>query len=778
MRTTLRPVLEALGERPTPEQILELKVCDPAMGSGAFLVETCRQLAERLVIAWQLHEAMPKIPADEEPILHARRLVAQRCLYGVDKNPFAVSLAKLSIWLVTMAKDHAFTFIDHALKNGDSLVGLTRKQIAAFHWKPKSSAQADWIDAKMKQDIEEALGWRDELRGLDEGDYSQKKEAWGEAENALADARLIGDLAVAAFFGADKDKTREELRGQYRSKVEAWRANAANRHELEGIAEEFRGGEKPMPPMHWKIEFPEVFGRKNPGFDAMVGNPPFLGGKRISTALGDCYRDWLATLHEESSSNADLVAHFFRSAFDLLRQDGAFGLVSTNTIGQGDTRVSGLRWICQNGGEIFAARKRVKWPGLAAVVVSVVHVVKGRVRAALQLDGRPVSTITAFLFHRGGHDAPARLVANDSKSFVGNYVLGLGFTFDDKDKSGVASPLADMRQLMNHDPRNGELIFPYIGGSEINTSPTHSHHRYVINFGARSEAEARRWPDLMSIIERKVKPERLRVKRKAYRERWWQFAEKHPALQDAIIGLERVLVISRISNAFAFTFLPRGMVYNEKTVVFPFSQSAPFSVLQSRIHEVWARFLSSTLKDDLQYTASDCFETFPFPENWQTAPTLEAAGKTYFEFRADLMVRSDEGLTKTYNRFHDLEERGPDTLGLRELHAVMDRTVLDAYGWDDISTDCDFLLDYEIDEETWGTKKKPYRYRWPAAVHDEVLARLLDLNQKRHEDEVAAGLQAEKGRNRSAPKKTKPKDELASDARLPLFDSMNRPEEA
>ena len=181
------------------------------------------------------------MPPDEEPLLHARRLVAQQCLYGVDKNPFAVSLAKLSLWLVTLARDHAFTFIDHALKHGDSLVGLTRKQIAAFHWKTQASAQIDWIAEQTRQDIEEVLGWRNTLQELHEGDYSQKKEAWWEAEGALADARLIGDLVVAAFFGANKDKTREELRGQYLSRVEAWRANTANRHDLEDI-EAARGG--------------------------------------------------------------------------------------------------------------------------------------------------------------------------------------------------------------------------------------------------------------------------------------------------------------------------------------------------------------------------------------------------------------------------------------------------------------------------------------------------------------------------------------------------------
>ena len=98
------------------------------------------------------------------------------------------------------------------------------------------------------------------------------------------------------------------------------------------------------------------------------------------------------------------------------------------------------------------------------------------------LDGAKVDAITAFLFHRGGHSDPVRLQANAGKSFVGSYVLGMGFTFDDTDKKGVASPLAEMRRLIELEPRNREVIFPYIGGEEVNTSPTHAHHRYVINF--------------------------------------------------------------------------------------------------------------------------------------------------------------------------------------------------------------------------------------------------------------------------------------------------------
>ena len=152
------------------------------------------------------------------------------------------------------------------------------------------------------------------------------------------------------------------------------------------------------------------------------------------------------------------------------------------------------------------------------------------------------------------------------------------------------------------------------------------------------------------------------------------------------------------------------------------------------------------MKDDLRYTPSDCFETFPFPKDWETRPDLEAAGREYYDFRATLMVDNNEGMTRTYNRFHDPYENDADIAELRRLHTAMDRTVLDAYGWTDISTDCEFLLDYEIDEETWGRKKKPYRYRWPDDIRDEVLARLLELNAKRAAEEAGAGLTSSKRR--------------------------------
>ena len=131
--------------------------------------------------------------------------------------------------------------------------------------------------------------------------------------------------------------------------------------------------------------------------------------------------------------------------------------------------------------------------------MSVLHIAKGDYSGTKVLDGTNVDTITAFLFHRGGHADPVRLQANAGKSFQGSTVLGMGFTFDDTDKKGVASPLAEMHRLIEADPHNREAIFPYIGGEEVNTSPTHSHHRYVINFHdypLRREESPVPWADM------------------------------------------------------------------------------------------------------------------------------------------------------------------------------------------------------------------------------------------------------------------------------------------
>ena len=654
--------------------------------------------------------------------------------------------------------------MDHALRHGDSLIGLSIPQLEAFHWKGDAPDFAAGFESlKGQEHLNEAAELRQLIRDADgtAGD-AELRELCDAADTETNALRFLGDLAVSAFFERVDDKSRDARRKALAAEV------------IDGDAEthrqrihDWRDADPPLAPFHWPIEFPEVFDRDNPGFDSIVGNPPFLGGKRISTVLGTPFRDWLGTLHVESNKNADLVAHFFRRSYDLIRRGGTLGLIATNTIAQGDTRTSGLCWIGNNGGHIYHATKRVSWPGVAAVVVSVVHISKGPHLGPTILDGQECDKITAFLFHDGGHDDPARLVENTGKSFVGSFLRGMGFTFDDRNASEETTSLSEMFELIENEPNNLEAILPYIGGEELNSSPTHAHHRYVIDFKdyplARSQlddqwataSESQRkqwqrtgfvphdyplpvasdWPELLDIVEMNVKPYRDSLGTSAidtaHKTRWWLFANDRPQLRNAIEGLDRILANSSVSHWLQFAFLPANMVYAHTLIVYPFQTFAAFCTVQSRVHEVWARFFGSSLEERLRYTPSDCFDTFPFPTGWEALPELEAAGKAYYEFRTDLMIENDEGMTKTYNRFNNPDEQDPSIIELRELHIEMDQSMLGAYGWGDIPAECGFFLDYEIDEETWGNKKKPYRFRWPDHVRDEVLGRLLDLNAAR-----------------------------------------------
>ena len=767
VRYALEPAFERLGPNATPEQILDLNICDPAMGSGAFLVEACRAIAARLVASWNVHkDKRPAIPADEDEELHARRLVAQRCLYGVDKNPLATDLAKLSLWLATLARDHEFTFLDHALKSGDSLVGLTQAQIAAAHWDTGKSG-LPLFRQLVKDRVAEAMKGRAEIQAApDDTARAIQEQRHRSLEARLKDIRLIGDAVITAFFAEDKPKAREKKRAEVESLLSgslvAW-------DKLAAIAATLKQGNHQLTPFHWEIEFPEVFARKNGGFDAIVGNPPFAGKNSIISSNRLGYLPWLRTLHAGAHGNADLVAHFFRRAFRLLRNDGAFGLIATNTIGQGDTRDTGLTAIIKEGGTILRATRRLKWPGEAAVVVSIVHVEMGVVHSPV-LDGRQVRRISAYLVEGDLDDPPARLAANARKAFQGSIVLGLGFTFDDAAAArGEAESLDTMRALIAKDPRNAQRIFPYIGGEEVNSDAEHLHHRYVIDFAdfplrrdprlsawkTASDRErqawlrdgivpadyldpvAADWSDLLAIVDRLVRPVRALDKRNARRKRWWRFAERASGLYESIQSLERNIVASRISAHFGFTFLRHGYVVDVALNSFAFSTFGPFAVLQSCLHELWARFLASSMKDDLRYTTSDCFETFPFPPGFETSPVLGAAGSSYFDHRVALMVARNEGMTKTYNRFHDSTETAEDIQRLRELHSTIDRAVLEVYGWDELTARAAPIFLDETNEEDHTYQGRLF---WPSNFRDEVLARLLALNAERHAEEVRLGI--------------------------------------
>jgi hypothetical protein len=742
VQRTLGPVFDALGPRPSHAQILGLAVCDPAMGSGAFLVAACRWLGDKLYDVWQRDGGRDKplevarISPDDDERVVARRLVAQHCLYGVDKNPFAVDLARLSLWLETLAREHPFTFLDHCLREGDSLVGVSRAQmerVALVEAPRKSAPDLGLVGKRIRDGLTRAQADRAAIRRLAlSDDTGEKRRLLDEANAAVAFARQLGDALVGAFFAETSAGARKKSAERLRGDVVA----AVSDDLLQAVLDRARGA-LPLRPFHWEVEFPEVFARDNPGFDAMVGNPPFIGGTTISTHLGLRYHHGLMALHDATLGNADIVAFFARSCFQKLRESGTLGLIATNTIAQGDTREVGLRHIRANGGCIYWADTRYVWPGMAAVVVTIFHAIKGKIISPAKLDGRNVETIGAFLAASAADNKPLPIPENKNRAYVGSKIWGSGFIFE-KNNSNDSNSVGLLARLLKEDPRNEQVISRYMGGEELNNSPSIEASRWVINFGEMTFEEAARWPEIFSIVEQKVKPARANNKQRNYRDEWWLHSTRVPQVTEYVDKHHSMLALCKLSPHLAVTFAYKNTVYADTIVLILHHEAGAFSIMQSRVHEAWARFFGSSMKDDLRYTPSDCFETFPFPRGWQDDATLDALGARYHAERAAWMVAHDLGLTKFYNAFHDPDTDDAGVVALRALHAEMDRAVLRAYGWNDLADTLttDFVLDHADDADapsqgSGRTRKKPWRLRWPEATRDAVLGRLLALNAER-----------------------------------------------
>jgi hypothetical protein len=744
----------------SPKEILDLKVCDMAMGSGAFLVQACRYLSERLVEAWENLEKehpgevlitpeggfsqgepserlIPKEAAERLAI--ARRLVADRCLYGVDINPMAVEMAKLSIWLITVDKTRPFTFLDHALKCGDSLLGVNcLEQIDIFSLRP-GAQQITFATASLFRYVEEASEKRRDLENLPSNDYAQietKNRLHAEAEAATAKVKALADCLIALELrGLDGDAYVDERT------IAAGHVESAMRKtlpEFQLFAREQMVGRSTF---HWPLEFPETFALG--GFNAFVGNPPFMGGSKIATELGVAYRDHLvrsiAGGRRGQRGQADLCTYFLCRLVSVVRADGDIGMLATNTISQGDTRIVGLDQLVGNPITIYRAVSSQKWPGAASLEVAALWLRKGNWLAPSVLDGKATNGITPYLVSRGEVTGkPFPLCANKNLSFEGSRIEGQGF---------VLSPQA-AEELIQKEPRNRDVLYEYLRGDDFTSRPDQSPAFWVINFhtwplnresGPKgySGPVAADYPDCLAIVERDVKPQRLSLSPTipiniTTAANWWRYRDVCPALHAALeeTKVRRVLFHAFTSKYVAFAFVQCGWVYAAPHNVFIFDGWEHFAVLQSSFHTEWAHSYCSTLETRLRYTRSSIFETYPFPLDPLPLTTI---GEDYHQWRSRIMLSREEGLTQTYNRFHDRNEKSEDISRLRELHLEMDRAAASAYGWSDLDLGHAF-------QET----KNGFRYTLNEAKRRTILDRLLTLNHQRYDEEARAGLHAKK----------------------------------
>jgi len=751
----------------SPAELLDLKICDPAMGSGAFLVQACRWLSDRLVEAWSQVEASGKVVtvdgevldtgAAKEPLprdsevrtVIARRLIAERCLYGVDLNPLAVELAKLSIWLVTLAKGRPFGFLDHNLRCGDSLLGIHQlDQLTELAMTPTGKGQQRLFGQNIARAVHEAIGLRQQLRSMpirDIRDVELMKQLDTHARQRLEMPQLIADAFVGELFVADANISKLEyamsslaLRAGQAIEGDQDIAKSIAEHAAYLLATDLAIDKSTRKPFHWPLEFPEVFRKENPGFDCVVGNPPFLGGKRISTVMGGAFGNFLFLTNKGANKNTDLVAHFFRRAFSILSKSGCFGLLATNTIAEGDTRKGGLEWLVQNGATIFTAYPNEPWPGAAAVFTSRIHLVKGDWNGKVALSNENVSYISPFLSSQ--HDwTPKRLRANQGKAFIGSFVNGMGFVV----------PKEQALEMLKVDPKNSDVLFPFMNGDDLNSSPQQLTNRWVINFWDWSEERAKNYQLPYDWIRERVYPERLKKsKEKSYRDimsMWWLHWRPRPELFQAIgrgqqlnrraltdksknEPLKQVIAISRHTKYFNPLLISNDAIPSDATVVFALENGGNLALLNSALYQSWVQKFASYIGMTIRFTPSDCYETFPYPI--VDLVSLDELGIQYQKIRSSIMLDLGIGMTQLYNQFHDPSIDSSNFEALRAVQIEIDHAVARKYGWDDLD------LEHAFHELPQLPENDRLRFTISEVARIEVLRRLSELNRQRYEEEL------------------------------------------
>jgi hypothetical protein len=719
------PHQQADGWVPRPSQeILRLKVVDIAAGSGAFLVAAARYLADRLVEAWIAEH--PANAARPDLRLHAIREVVAHCLYGADINAMAVEMCKLSLWLVSLDRDLPFSFVDDKILHGNSLLGLTeRRQLSHLHIAAPDHHQPQLSTVDIGPIFDEAAKLREELASEvvefdPQRSAAAKRRLLAELRAVTGELRLVADGIVAAGLrlggkpGRALDEAYENLAVAVTAALPG--AGQPDRGELESIV--CKGLEPTVPtdyehwrPLHWVLEVPDVM-INHGGFDAVVGNPPFLTSKKMAPAFGRNYREWLvAQVANDVKGDADFVTYFLLRAFALLRSTGTLGIIATNTLGQGDSRRVGLDQLVDRGFTITRAVQSATWPGTAGVEYAAVWGSRGEIgpESVRHADGIQVRRILTLLEGAGeaSNDA-VRLLENRNVAFVGCYVNGAGFV--------IGPQIAE--QLIAANPINRSVVRPYLGGHELNHSFHLASPNYVIDFNAMSEEQARAYEAPFKHVVENVLAYRQGLYNKPRLQRlWWRYESTADGLRRATVNMGQVLAMAVVSKTLMPARVDADQVFSHKTCVFALDSYSDQAFLSSSIHWIWAVRNGSTMRIDPNYSVTDIFETLPRPP---ATRELEEAGRSLEEGRKKIMRRRQIGLTDLYSLVNGADTRDPDVTSIRNWHADIDHAVVAAFGWPSID------IEHGIFEY-----RRLRRWTVEPASRIEIIDRLLAENLRR-----------------------------------------------
>ncbi len=399
--------------------------------------------------------------------------------------------------------------------------------------------------------------------------------------------------------------------------------------------------------------------------DAIIGNPPFLGGKHMRLNLSDDYVNKVFARFSEVKDSVDFCSYWFRLAHNQLDEKGRAGLVGTNSISQGKSRVAALDYITHNGGHIHEAISTQPWSGEANVHVSIVNWSKVE-PVSYYLDNHQVSQINSSLTTTVDISKAVRLLANKNISFQGVIPVGKGFY--------IKSEQAE--KWIENDLKNKEVLKLSSSAGDLTDDPYGKPSRWIIDFNNMSLEDASEYKLPFEHIKVNVKPEREINRDKKARDFWWMFLRPRPEMRTAIESLACYFSIPAHSKWFIFVPTSLDWLPNNSIHVVASDDFYILGILTSNIHRIWIKAQSSTLKADTRYTPNTCFETFPFPQtpSRELVEKIRQTANELHEYRSQQMEKKQWGITKLYNQFFN-----EPSSQLYQLHQKLDKLVMEAY---------------------------------------------------------------------------------------------------
>lgn len=753
VKTTLEPLVyvgpsegreKAAWQLRTPEELLKLKICDPTMGSGAFLVQTCRYLSQRLLEAWAEAEAQGKsitidgevvdslvelepMPAKADArLVEAKRLVAERCLYGVDKNPMAVELAKLSIWLVTLAKGRPFAFLDHCLGCGDSLLGIYRRNdLDAI------AAAAGMFGQLLEEKIDEVLDLRRQIRHAvirDIRDVKLQQSLLQTAQKKMGAIELIADVLLLSkisktksldvFFDKKIKKTKLKLPTPEQTLADVFpdamelNANIIRKLELQrsSLWDNIHHREiDTYTPFHWALVFPEI--SEQDGFDAIVGNPPFIGNNKWKKVLGNYSQFIPGFIIGSTPGKIDISVVFNRRVFDLIRSNGLFGLISTTNISEGPSVPVGLGFICQKG-EIYSAIKSLKWPGSANINVSLIHVFKGDWKGKILLDDKLITErVNGNLL--SGTLYSYRAIKNQldcSEGVHGTHIDDVLLTKNNEYYSKVFQ-------------ENNSFIVGIANGLEVNTTSLMNIKDFSIDTRDFSLDEIKKispsaYEFLLSRKETRLASIGNESTYPGWKGRWWQHWSPRAKFLNKYAGFPFLCVCKLTKYP-----VPRKLVNiigTNKTLMFPLTEGYIHCICLSSFFRIWLTCFNGAKQGDNKSSISlNVADITAFPLPTKKPVDINGSAQAF-----DNYLRDMNGVTPAMNAICDEQNQEPNVVEARKLIREIDALVLKAYGWDDLA------LQYEYQDEGIGP-----RYMLTKELREDILDRLIKLNHQYWEEQ-------------------------------------------